>query len=200
MSELTLYGDAGSTFVRTARMICEEKEVPYTLEAAGGDELRERGLSPFGKMPAMRHGALTLHETLAIGQYVDGAFEGHPLQPTDLVERARMFGWVSALGDCVYKEVVHDWILASRHGDPDAGPPRLIRERVFQHLEVLNGALVASPFLIGNRLTLADLWLAPIASSIARAPDGEELLRKFSHLGQALQAMSARPSFIRTAP
>ena len=90
MADIIIYGAAMSTYVRTARMACEEKGVVYDLLEVDhlSDEYRE--VHPFAKMPAMRHGDFVLYETDAIARYVDEAFEGPPLQPADVRARARM--------------------------------------------------------------------------------------------------------------
>jgi glutathione S-transferase len=54
------------------------------------------------------------------------------------------------------------------------------------------------PFLVGDALTLADLYLAPqLANCREKAPD---LLAEMPRLTSRLAAIESRPSFISTEP
>ena len=76
MSDITLYGFPPSSYTWTARMVAEEKGISHDLEPIefGSDALK--ALHPFGKIPIMTHGDLTLYETAAICRYIDEAFDG----------------------------------------------------------------------------------------------------------------------------
>ena len=89
MTDVVVYGFPGSTYVRTVRLALEEKSVAHEVEplARDGDEIKP--LHPFAKIPAFRHGAMVLYETLAICAYVDAAFDGPALQPPDAGARRR---------------------------------------------------------------------------------------------------------------
>ena len=51
-------------------------------------------VNPDGTIPALVHGDLVLTESTPIMEYVDEAFDGPPLKPTDPVERWRMRWWM----------------------------------------------------------------------------------------------------------
>lgn len=51
-------------------------------------------VNPDGTIPALVHGDLVLTESTPIMEYVDEAFAGPPLKPTDPVERWRMRWWM----------------------------------------------------------------------------------------------------------
>ena len=76
MATLEIIGAPQSNFVRTARIACMEKGVPYTLTPARPHTPDVDAIHPFGKIPVMRHGDLSLCETKAICTYIDLAFEG----------------------------------------------------------------------------------------------------------------------------
>ena len=81
MATLEIIGAPQSNFVRTARIACMEKGLPYTLAPARSHSPDVDAIHPFGKIPAMRHGDLSLYETKAICSYIDLAFGGPPLIP-----------------------------------------------------------------------------------------------------------------------
>jgi glutathione S-transferase len=205
MTGCTLYGFPQSTYVRTARMALDEKGVPYALEALlpGAPELK--ALHPFGRIPAFRHGDLILFETLAIARYVDEAFPGPPLQPDDVVARAVMTQWVSAIIDSVYPSLVRDYLLIYIRARMTGGEPDRTRidaalpgmERAF---EVLEHRLSEAPFLAGEAMTLADLFLLPIMDYMRAMPESAGLLPGFARLGAWQDRVGERHSARTTAP
>src|ERR1700693_3677975 len=93
MADVILYGAAGRAHERAARLALEEKGVPYDLvDVPSGQWNEPSHLSrhPFGRIPVFEHGGFALYETQAILRYVDAAFPGAPLQPTDPRHAARM--------------------------------------------------------------------------------------------------------------
>lgn len=117
MNDVTLIGYPGSTYVRTARMVCEEKGIAHTLDPFTAFEFRSdahRALHPFAKMPILRHGKLVLYETVAIGRYLDAVFPGEALVPADPSAAAQVEQWMSALIDYGYRPLVHEWNEDSR--------------------------------------------------------------------------------------
>jgi glutathione S-transferase len=56
MSELEIIGVPQSNFVRTVRIACEEKQVPYRLTPGRPRSPEVKAIHPLGKIPVMRHG------------------------------------------------------------------------------------------------------------------------------------------------
>src|SRR5215470_1305104 len=82
MSSVEIIGFAPSTYVRAARMVCEEKAIPYELKPSRPHAPEVTAIHPFGKIPVMRHGDFELCESKAIATYLDLAFPGPRLFPT----------------------------------------------------------------------------------------------------------------------
>src|SRR5215468_1337934 len=89
MPELQIIGGPQSNYVRVARIACAEKGVPYTLVPAMPHTPEVDAIHPFGKIPLMRHGDVTLSESRAICAYIDRLFDGPPLVPSDPVKAAQ---------------------------------------------------------------------------------------------------------------
>ena len=89
MPELQIIGAPQSNYVCVVRIACLEKGVPYTLVPVTPHTPEVDAIHPFGKIPVMRHGDVTLSESRAICFYIDHAFEGPPLAPRNPVEGAR---------------------------------------------------------------------------------------------------------------
>ena len=96
MSDLKLFGFPQSTYVRTARLACEEKGVAYEIVPTQPGSPENLAVHPFARIPAMSHGDFMCYETAAICRYVDEAFDGPALQPADAKGRALMTQWISA--------------------------------------------------------------------------------------------------------
>jgi glutathione S-transferase len=88
MPELQIIGAPQSNYVCVVRIACLEKGVPYTLVPEMPHSPEVDTIHPFGKIPVMRHGDVTLSESRAIGYYIDHAFEGPVLAPQDPVDGA----------------------------------------------------------------------------------------------------------------
>jgi len=97
MSEVTLFGFPRSVYVQMAGIVLTHKEVPYAFHDLE-TEMNTRShiaLHPFERVPILRHGDFTVYETSAIVAYVDDAFDGPKLTPSDPQTRARMNQWIS---------------------------------------------------------------------------------------------------------
>ena len=76
MSDLQIIGAPASNFVWMTRIACVEKGVPHTLVPTMPHTPEVSAIHPFGKIPVMRHGAVTVCESRAICLYIDRAFSG----------------------------------------------------------------------------------------------------------------------------
>ena len=206
MSKLIIYGIAQSTYTRSARMALIEKGVDFTFETVELGSPQHLALHPFGKIPILQHGDMRLYETFAIGRYVDEAFDGPTLQPSDPTDRAAMTQWVSATIDYVYPALIRNYLLAGYIFPQMAGeaPNRAAIDAALPDLEknigVLDGALAGRTALVGDTPTLADHILLPIVFYMNMAPESAELMGRHANLAAWLETMSARPSAQQTLP
>jgi len=205
MADVTIYGPAASTYVRTARLACAEKGISHELAPVElGSEAHAR-LHPFRKVPAMKHGDLVLYETGAIGRYIDAAFKGPALQPADLQARARMDQWISAVSDYCYQAMIREIVIQRvlvpmRGGKPDEAMIKAAWPKVDYQLGVFDGTVKDQAYLAGSALSLADLFLVPILFYVRMQPEGGPMLAKRKALSAWLDRMATRPSFGATMP
>ncbi|MCH9672521.1 MAG: glutathione S-transferase family protein [Gammaproteobacteria bacterium] len=204
-SGVTLFGLASGHFVRTVRMCLEEKQLPYALEEYLPHSREIRRLNLLGKTPALRHGEFVLYESSAIARYVDEGFDGPPLQPPNATERATMNQWIGAICDSfdtsMMQQLVHERLVVPADGGvPDEAIVRDAMPRVQIQLAIADKALAQHNFLAGRRLTLADLFLAPMIDAVKRTEEGAGLLEEsFTWLNRWCDRMAARRSFHDTA-
>jgi glutathione S-transferase len=205
MTEVILYGNPLSTYTRTARLALAEKGVDYTLEPVDHRAPEYRKIHPFARIPAMRHGDFVLYETLAICTYVDDAFEGPPLMPSDARARARAFQWVSATLDYLYpsmvRKLVFERLVAKFQGR--APNEALVREgipEITHQARVLQDTLARAPYLAGEAMSIADMFLLPVIFYVNFTAEGQRILDGAPALGEWLARMSGHASVEATMP
>ena len=204
MANPILYGADYSVYVRIARMALEEKGVGYELVpldifAAEGIPAWYMEHHPFGRIPAFEHDGFRLFETSAIARYVDEAFDGPTLQPADARGRARMDQITGMLDAYGYRAMV--WDVAVERLEKATPDEALIASGLRQAeamLKVLTSLKAKGPWLLGDRLTLADLHAAPIIAYFVKVAEGRDLLARFADIRDWYARIAARPSFART--
>jgi glutathione S-transferase len=204
---VTLIGAAYSVYVRSARMALESKGVAYTLEpldifSPADNTEAYRRLHPFGRIPVLRHGDLTLYETAAINRYVDEAFDGPPLQPSDVRRRARMMQIMSMADSYGYRPLVWD-IYVERVSRPKEGKPSdeakiaAAIPKARTYLDALESLIGDLAFLADASPTLADFHTLPVIDYFVQAPEGEAMLKDFPLVETWWQRASALPAWSR---
>lgn len=205
MTDVTIYGPAMSTFVRTARLACVEKGVSHAIEEVEWGSESHRKLHPFAKVPAMRHGDFVLYETEAICRYLDRTFAGPPLQPTDFKSLARMDQWLSAIRDYVYPVMIEElvWerlVVPMEGGQPNEDMITGAVPKMTEQLAIFERVLKADPYLAGSAVSLADFLLFPIIVYLRVTPEGEAALPNAPQLNAWFSRIAARPSAAATDP
>ena len=211
MATPIIHGPAYSTYTRTARLALEEKGVAYQLDEVdmlGGATKKPDYLArqPFGRVPAFTHDDLSLYETAAIARYADEAFPGPKLQPADVKRRARMMQIISIIDSYGYIPMI--WhVFVQRAVQPMMGgqcDEKVVAEAM-PKAEKAVAALEAlvdgtGPYLCGPELSLADLHLVPVYGYFSMTPEGQKALTKAPKLARWWQAISKRPSVVKTQP
>jgi glutathione S-transferase len=208
MSELVIYGIPGSPFVRAVQIAAEEKGAPWRIEVMSPGETKgEAHLKrhPWGRMPAVEHDGFGLYETQAIVRYIDQAFDGPSLQPSDARSAARMnqiigindwYLFPKAVAVIGFQRIVGPALMGITTDEAVVAAAVPEAERCVRALESLIGD---STFLAGAEFSLADVMVGPQLAFLAATPEGEGLL-KGTRLGAWAERVQARPSFAATLP
>ncbi|BCH59366.1 hypothetical protein RvVAR0630_19900 [Agrobacterium vitis] len=67
-------------------------------------------------------------------------------------------------------------------------------------LNALSRLIGDGPWFIGEQLTLADLYAAPVFDYFLMTSDGKEMIEPYANLKQWWARMSSRPSMTKTKP
>lgn len=156
---MKLYGSLTSPYVRKARVLIKEKNLPVELVVEDpweeGSFITRR--NPLGKVPVLEVApGRCLFESVFVLHYLDH-FDGNPLQPKDSAGYWQSQWW-QALGNGIIDAVVHR-VLETRRLPRNQMPEVMTREeqRMRRAIDAAERAYRRGRFLVGREFTLADL-------------------------------------------
>ncbi len=148
-------------------------------------------MNPFGQVPVIQDGDITLADSNAILVYLAGRYarDADAWLPRDPLAAARVQRWLSvAAGPLAFGPSVARVVeLFKRPANPEA------IERSHTLFAVMEQHLASSAFLAGSAPTLADIANYSYA---ARAPEGRVSLEPYPHLRAWLARIEALPGFV----
>jgi glutathione S-transferase len=198
---INVYGHPMSTCTRKVLFTLNENATPHEfhlVDFAKGEHKAEAFLArqPFGQVPALEDDGLSLYESRAMMRYLDET-AGNKLTPSNAKDRARMEQWISVETEnfkphamkFVYKHIFN------REQSAEA------IEAATKGLEtacgILDKHLAKSTFLVGDKLTLADITFAPYIE-YAMATPAKETFAKYPHFMAWWGRVSERPAWLKT--
>jgi len=204
MPALEIIGAPQSNYVWAVRMVCEEKGVPYEYKPERPHTPDVDAIHPFGKIPVMRHGDVTLCESKAIASYIDCVFDGPKVIPEDPRLGAQVEQWVS-LGNVEFdklmiRQYVVGYVFPKEPGKPDMAAIGEVAEKMKKQVAVLDRAVAGTGHLVGDSLTLADINILPMLFYVNRFEEGKAMLGAAKNLSAYMERHFARDSFKKTAP
>ncbi len=202
---ITIHGFPVSPHVRAARITFAEKSLPVIFNPIGFEDLASdgyRALNPFGKMPTLTQGAVTLYETPALQIYANAIGAGPSLEPADPLARATMVQFIGVAQNYLYPigvmQLYFQRVLAGVFGlEPNNEIGDAAVAPTARHLDVLESGL-ASGFLTGAEFSLADIYCGVMVDYIARTNDGRAILATRPRINAWLDGLRARDSFRMT--
>ena len=205
MADFIVHGVPGSPYVRTVLLALEEKHASYELRRMQPVDIRtdkHLALHPFGRIPIVEHGDFVLYETQAIVRYLDALVAEPAFTPASAREAARM-NQLMGIVDCyvfpsISASIVFNRVIAPRFGRPgDEAAVQAALPKARVCIDVVEALLGSNDFLVGPRLTLADLQLAPHLDYLTAVPEGAALLEGTRLLAWT-ERMRDRPSMQAT--
>ncbi len=201
---LEIIGIDRSNFVRAVRMCAEEKGVAYEHVSAMPHSDEVKAINPQGQIPVMRHDGLVLAESQAIAKYIDSAFDGPPLVPTDPKAAAPVNQWVAATAVGVDQLFMRNYVVEyAFHKDDDGNVVRTKIDRALKRFPRMIGMLedaVAPGYLGSTTFSMADCFLVPILNALQLFPEGEECVGNSGAIKDYFGRVAERASFKDTAP
>ena len=202
---LVLHAYGPSVYCQIVRMALAEIGLRPTLVEIDPFDGTDRNPHPFGLVPVLKDGASEIYETAAILHYLDARYGGAAWIGRSAIEQARI-RQVQAIADNhaywpLVRQVFAHAVFRPAHGE-DADEETIAEGLAAAGtvLGALDGIAAEGEVLTGERLTLADLHLAPMIGFFATASQGVEMLGRFPALASWFAQMCLRPSFRDTCP
>lgn len=177
------------------RWALEEAGLPYEVELVGQEDTQSeayRKRQPFGQVPTLEEGDLSLFESGAIALHI--AEKSPALLPKDEAGRSRAKVWVFAALNSIEQHVQNlatiDLFNADKNWAKERRPEALnmLRDR----LKGLETWMKGREYLEDNRFTVADLMMTTVLRTLRHI----DLLEKdFPQLHSYLKRCEARPAF-----
>lgn len=200
---MILFGSSFSPFVRKVLAFAAEKRIELEVRPMRlADENPEfRAASPFAKMPALADGDFCLSDSSAICHYLEAVQPEPQMIPAEPCDRGRVV-WFDEFADTILfgcgRTLFFNRIVAPRFlkraGDETAAESAL-RDELPPILDYLEGVAPSDEgFLVGDRLTLADIAVASPFVNFLHL--GIELDReRYPRTRAFVERMLERPSF-----
>jgi glutathione S-transferase len=195
-----LHGFPKSTYVWTARAALSTAGIDHEFVSIMPPEHRSPShlnRHPFGKVPTLTNPSL--YEAAAIVRWAHEVGDA-ALFPTDPVDAARVDGLISCVVSYAYRAIVSGWLFAFiwAKGERDEAAYQAAKEAIRDVLGVFE-SLANGPWLVGDVLTAADLYLGPLLFVLLIDDDGKALLGEYPKLQALLGALQAHEGFMRVS-
>jgi glutathione S-transferase len=203
---MILYGAPMSPFVRKVLAYADVKGLTLDLVQVGiGDPNPDFiAASPFKKMPGFSDGDFKISDSTAIIAYLEAKHPEPVMIPADPEERARVTWFeefadtiltVNAAGPIFFNRVVAP-IFLKQPGDA-AAADKAEKDEFPKLCAYLEGVIPASGYLVGDRLTLADIAVAsPFVNAAHCAVVPDPIV--YPKVTAFLAKMLALPGFARS--
>ena len=162
-------------------------------------------LNPQGLIPVLEDGDLVLFETGAILMHLadrEGRLGPEGPGSDDPTARAAFLKWLFFVSNTVHADLRAIFYTDRYVADPRAVPTLRdgLAQRLRQHLALIEGALDATGWLVADRISLVDLYLAACMRWARLYPAGKPVISNADlppRVTRLLMALEARPAVLR---
>jgi len=205
MSKLQIFGMGGSTCTQRVIMTSLENNAEFeinTVDLRKGEHKQPAHLArqPFGQIPALQDGDLTVYESRAIARYINEA-RGNKLVPSDVKKKAIMEQWCSLEQGTITPEIsgiVGQRVFAPMFGGkPNEEAVQKHVEKAKLGLDVLDKHLSTNQYVAGDQFTLADVFFMPYFNLLFATPE-KTLFESRPNIMAWWKRVSERPTWAKT--
>lgn len=195
---MIVYGSSLSPYVRKTLAVAAEKGIEVENRVTREPEAAFLAASPFRKIPALVDGDFSVCDSTAIVAYFEALKPDPALIPSEAKDRARVVWYdefadtilVAAAAPMFFNRIVKPRFMGLPCDEAAAAKGAEEIPRVLDYLETVVPA--AGGYLVGERLTLADL---AVASPFVNLEHLKFDLSRWSKVTAYVDAILARPSF-----
>jgi glutathione S-transferase len=175
--------------------VLSEKGIPFEVTEI---DLKDKPdwfleISPYGKVPVVKHGDQLIYESAIINEYLDEVFSDTPMLSGTPAERAGMRIWIDFCNSRIQPGFVQ---IARAEADQFAEKVAAVEASFDMLEEYLESAGRPDPYFAGDRLTLVDASYAPAFERFGVLKDlrGYEIPARFKRIHQWATALAKHPS------
>ncbi|AFY86393.1 Glutathione S-transferase domain protein [Chroococcidiopsis thermalis PCC 7203] len=197
MAEITIYSATVCPYAHRSRLVLLEKGIDFELieidlqnKPAGFTEI-----SPYGKVPVIKHGDVRVWESAIINEYLDEVFPEPSLLPKEPVNRAQARIWID------FANTRFIWAYSNLLRSPDPQQQKAAAQELYSQLEFIEKEGLEKlsgegSYWFGNSISLVDLTFYPWFErwSALEHYRGFGLPPEFTRLQQWRKAVSQRES------
>lgn len=200
MKKVEIFSAEVCPFAQRTRIALLEKEVPFSLKEIDLSDKPDwfLALSPYAKVPVIRHDGHVVYESAVINEYLEEVFPEPPLLPRDACGRAMARVWIDFANVKLLPAFYR--LLLSQTRAKQAQ----LAEELTGHLRAMEQGmqdLSGGPFWLGEDLSLVDVSIYPWFERMPALKHyrGVGLPADCARLEAWSAAMAARPSVRATA-
>ena len=200
MTTPIVHGFPNSTYVWTARAALSLAGIKHEFESIMPPEHKSPShltRHPFGRVPSLTNPSL--FEASAIVRWAHEVGDV-TLFPADPIDAARVDSLVSCACSYVYQPIVSGWLFGFvwAKGEYDGVAYQDAKDAIRKALDIFE-AQADGPWLVGEHLTAADLYLGPLLFVLLINDDGKALLTEYPKLHELVNTLKANNAFMRVS-
>jgi len=196
MDRLEIISSKSCPFAQRSRMVLLEKGVDFVFTEIDLENKPDWFLkvSPYGKVPLIRHQGAVVWESAVINEYLDEVFPEPALMPREPAGRATARAWIDFANNRMVPHVYKMMLRQDAEGQ-DLHRRRLTEAVLFMEHEGLR-KLPSGPFWLGAKPGLVDFTFYPHVQRFAALEHyrGFVIPAECERLRAWIDAMSALPS------
>ncbi|HCP00097.1 MAG TPA: glutathione S-transferase family protein, partial [Rhodospirillaceae bacterium] len=161
MAEVEIISSQTCPFAQRTRMALIEKDIDHVLSTIDLNEKPDwfLAISPYGKVPVLRHNGAVVFESAVINEYLEEVFPERPLLPVDPVRRAHARIWID-FANVRFTPPVYKLMMAQDTEAQAFQAERLTKAMLMMEHEGL-AKLGDGSYWLGDDISLIDLTFLP---------------------------------------
>lgn len=167
MADVEIISSATCPFAQRIRIAMIEKGIDFELTAIDLNDKPDWFLeiSPYGKVPVLRHDGAAIFESAVINEYLEEVFPDRPLMPRDPIRRAQARIWID-FANVRFTPHLYKLMLAQDADAQAIQAERLTNAMLMMEHEGL-GKLGDGSYWMGDDISLVDLTFLPHMQRVA---------------------------------
>ncbi|OAT23384.1 glutathione S-transferase family protein [Proteus myxofaciens] len=166
---LKVWGRKNSSNVKKVLWCLKVLNIPYERIDAGGPfggltDANYLAMNPNATIPTLQDNEFTLWESNTIIRYLCAKYKGEQFYPIDLEERASIEKWMDWSNGTLFSPIQQLMINVVRtpREKQDKNLVASLQEKLNKIMMIADNQLAKTPYFVGNKITLADIAIAPL--------------------------------------